>query len=158
MDADMLKHVKRNITRDMQKNYKMWEQMGYEPICQISMDRIAESAATGMYEKLKEKKIGKIDSFLENYGAACQCYYLHRSLHERTDRDTKTAVLLGDYFFGEFSRYMIPVNSPEIIRNFSEKLRKDTIQYIGSRAKKWELDDYIAFVGRIPDELAEETV
>ena len=120
----------------MRQNFRMWEQMGYGPVCEESMQKIAGAASDGLLGSLKKREdkqrlcqeSDRLRRYLDNYMAACQCYYLYRNLHARTDRDTKTAVLLGDYFFGEFSHYLIPIDSPKLIRIFSERLQMETTE------------------------------
>lgn len=186
--------VRQRIAGRMQENYRMWEQMGYGQICETSMEKIAKAASGGLYESLKKRRDKQqilempecLERYLENYGAVCQCYYLYRDLHERTDHDTKTAVLLGDYFFGEFSRYLIPIDSPKLIEIFSRKLQEETGQAVfksrpfqtgrpeteldspkaesdraaeyRNLAKYANLEEYITFVERIPEQFAEELV
>ncbi len=71
--------------------------------------------------------------------AACQCFFLYRKLHGMADQFAERATLLGDWFFSQFSRYLIPIDSVELIDAFSEYLSEDT-QTQGGRA------DYISFV------------
>lgn len=157
---------KEQIAERMQQNYRMWEQMGYGPVCEISMEQIALAASEGLQKSLQKREDKQqilnepkcLERYLQNYEAACQCYYLYRDLHERTDHDTKTAVLLGDYFFGEFSHYLIPIDSPKLIDLFSERLRKETEQVIleNKQAAYRNLEEYTAFVKRIPEQFVEE--
>lgn len=153
MTADGLKRKKRQIARMMQKNIRLWSQMGYGPICDPPMGSIAEAAVSGLNACL-ERTVGprpmdekKIEGWLKNYGAACQCYYLGSCLHQRTDQDTKTAVLLGDYLFGECSRFLIPLNSTRLIELFARRMQEEA----KNRGRN-DLGDYLRFVAGIPEQ------
>lgn len=58
--------------------------------------------------------------------AACQCYYLFRKLHGMVQEKPAWATLLGDYFFSQFSKYLLPLDSVPLIDAFSAYLKKDT--------------------------------
>ena len=59
----------------------------------------------------------------ENLACACQCFFWFRYLHGLKD---STALLLGDYFFSQFSLCLIPIDSTPLIDAFSEFLKKET--------------------------------
>ncbi|SHI03831.1 hypothetical protein SAMN02745823_02077 [Sporobacter termitidis DSM 10068] len=75
--------------------------------------------------------------------AACQCFLYFRRLHGLVLDYPAWATLLGDYFFSQFSKNLIPLDSVSLTDAFSAYLKTD-IQLSGG------VDDYIAFIRRLP--------
>ena len=150
------------VTEMMKEHVSMWKQMGYGDAPLEALNRISCKAIQSLYETIvsrgEEQAISetRMIECLDNYGAACQCYYLFRSLHERCQEDTGTAVLLGDYYFGQFSHFLIPIDSPKLILLFSEQLQKETRQNVDREACPLSMEEYLAFVGQIPEQFVEE--
>ncbi len=81
--------------------------------------------------------------YAEKLAAACQCFYYFRKLHGRVTAHPTCATLLGDYFFSQFSKNIMPLDSVPLTDAFSAYLKKD-IQSPGTIAA------YIAFISGLP--------
>ena len=54
------------------------------------------------------------------YAAACTCFYCFQKLHQAGDA---ASVLLGDYYFAQFSSHLMQLDSPVVVNRFSQRLR-----------------------------------
>ena len=84
--------------------------------------------------------------------AACQSFLLFRLLHREGRTGAPEAVLLGDYFFGLFSRCLIPLDSTWLIERFSGFLREDA--EAGVRQEPFSLPAYRDFVEAVSGRMA----
>lgn len=78
--------------------------------------------------------------YQREFAAACQSFYLFRTLH-RNEENRSANTLLGDYFFSQFSQNLIPLDSVPLIDAFSAYLAKDASK---------EGEDYLDFIGTLP--------
>jgi hypothetical protein len=79
----------------------------------------------------------------DEFAAACQCFYLFRRLHGLVSDYPDWATLLGDYFFSQFSKYLIPLDSVPLIDSFSRFLTHDT-------QSAAEHNEYFDFIRALP--------
>ena len=100
----------------MLEGYKIWENAGLPPLAD-------------------DEKILTDD----NFEAACHCFYLFRKLHEMVNEEPEKATLVGDYFFSEFSKNLIPLDSVWLNDEFAKFLARDTL-------KPASKEEYLAFV------------
>ena len=111
------------------EGYVLWEGSQNPPLS--ANDRYyAVDAAGAVYE----------GPFKHEFAAACQSFYLFRGLHQKTGNRAENT-LLGDYFFSQFSRNLIPLDSVPLIDAFSEYLAKNACN---------EGEDYLVFIGKLP--------
>ncbi|MDR2088667.1 MAG: hypothetical protein LBP73_04860 [Clostridiales Family XIII bacterium] len=96
------------------EGYRLWEAAGLPPPGPDEGDAAAD-AALAMYD----------GPHREAFAAVCRCYRLFRALHMRAEAFPEAATLLGDYFFGVFSCYMVLFDSPPLIRAFAGCLARD---------------------------------
>jgi hypothetical protein len=75
------------------------------------------------------------------FAAACQCFYLFRALHMLAEEFPASATLLGDYFFSQFSRHLIPLDNVPLIDAFSDFLARDVCADDGDDS------GYLEFIG-----------
>ena len=85
--------------------------------------------------------------------AACESFLLFRRLHHEAEEGDAAAILLGDYFFGLFSRCLIPLDSPWLIEQFSVFLREDTEKGVRG-THGFDLERYRQFVKAVSGRLA----
>lgn len=85
--------------------------------------------------------------------AACQSFLLFRALHRSGAPGDPEAVLLGDYFFGLFSRCLIPLDSTWLIEAFSRFLREDAEEGVRQNGP-FNLAGYQSFVEAVSGRLA----
>ena len=77
------------------------------------------------------------------FSAACQCFYLFRKLHGMVADYPEWATLLGDYFFSQFSKNLIPLDSVALTDAFAAFLSADTQSALG-------LEEYLNFIRGLP--------
>lgn len=75
--------------------------------------------------------------------AACQCFYLFRKLHSMLQNYPTWATLLGDYFFSQFSKNLIPIDSVALTDSFSRYLTADT-------QASFNTQEYLSFIRSLP--------
>lgn len=75
--------------------------------------------------------------------AACQCFYYFRMLHRMVDQYPTWSTLLGDYFFSQFSKNLIPLNSTLLTDAFSTFLKNDI-------NNQGDVSEYMAFIQDLP--------
>lgn len=117
------------------EGYKMWDCFGCNPLNEMEKHSVIEQAVRAC----------KTDCHTKDYAAACQCFFLFRKLHYGVGARPETATLLGDYYFSQFSQFLIPIDSPQLIDLFSEYLKKDTKQ-AADGATSFDMDAYLTFV------------
>jgi hypothetical protein len=98
----------------LQEGYRLWEEAGLPPLGRE--ERCAAAAAAGT---------AYCGSYAREFAAACQCFYLFRMLHRLPAAFPESATLLGDWFFSQFSRHLIPLDNVPLILAFSEVLARD---------------------------------
>jgi hypothetical protein len=114
------------------EGYRLWSESGL-PLLPRSERCSVIDAALKAYD-------GKYSA---EFAAACQCFYLFRRLHSLVQQHPTTATLLGDYFFSQFSKNLIPLDSVPLINAFSSFLA-DEIQTQG------DMEGYLDFIGSLP--------
>lgn len=117
----------------LEEGYRLWDESSL-PAQYQSERYFAVDAASAVYQ-------GKYSS---EFAAACQCFYLFRKLHSMIQEYPAMATLLGDYFFSQFSRNLIPLDSVPLINAFSSYLA----------AEIQALDDgegYLDFIGSLSE-------
>ena len=112
--------------------YRLWSD---SPVPELSHSQryIASNMAAQVYR-------GKHSA---EFAAACQCFYLFRKLHTMVEEYPKWATLLGDFFFSQFSKILIPLDNVQLINEFSRFLNSDT-------QSDWELQNYMDFIKSLP--------
>jgi len=114
------------------EGYRLWSESGL-PLPTESERYFAIDAALKAYN-------GK---FSAEFAAACQCFYLFRKLHSLAQQHPAAATLLGDYFFSQFSKNLIPLDSVPLINAFSAFLADDI------KAQD-NMEGYLDFIGSLP--------
>lgn len=117
------------------EGYKMWDCFGCNPLNEMEKHSVIAQAVRAC----------KTDCHTKDYAAACQCFFLFRKLHYGVEARPETTTLLGDYYFSQFSQFLIPIDSPQLIDLFSEYLKKDTKQ-AADGATSFDMDAYLTFV------------
>ena len=112
--------------------YRLWSD---SPVPELTYSQryIASNMAAQVYE----------GEHAAEFAAACQCFYLFRQLHAMVDDYPKWATLLGDFFFSQFSKFLIPLDNVRLIDEFSNFLSKDTQSRQG-------LENYMNFIQGLP--------
>ena len=96
---------------------------------------------------------------LLNLASASQCFFWFRYLHSdvfhnmhsekhKADEFIERATLLGDYFFSQFSLYLIPIDSTPLIDEFSIFLNEES-----SKLMEVSKDKFTAFFERVSEVL-----
>lgn len=116
----------------LDEGYKLWEGSDLPKLPQSEWFLVAERAAQAYSGE-----------YSVQFAAACQCFYLFRSLHRMVEHYPAWATLLGDYFFSQFSKNLIPIDSVDLIEAFSSFLLYDTQSPAST-------DDFICFISRLP--------
>lgn len=124
------------------EGYRMWERFGCIPLNEMEKHVVLEQAVSACQTNAHTKE----------YAAACQCFFLYRKLHHTVDEQPETATLLGDYYFSQFSQFLIPIDSPKLIDLFAEYLKNDTKLAAGGN-KVFDMDAYLAFVTNAAEEI-----
>ena len=124
------------------EGYRMWERFGLDPLNEMEKHKVLGQAVASC----------KTDCHTKYYAAACQCFFLYRKLHYMVEKQPETATLLGDYYFSQFSQFLIPIDSPELIDLFAEYLKKDTKSAVDGK-EAFEMKEYLAFVTSAAEEI-----
>lgn len=124
------------------EGYRMWERFGLIPLNEMEKHTILAQAV----------KSCKSDCHTKDYAAACQCFFLYRKLHHMVDDKPETATLLGDYYFSQFSQFLIPVDSPKLIDLFAEYLKNDT-KVAAAGNTEFDMENYLTFVADAAEEI-----
>ncbi len=122
--------------------YRMWESFGCIPLNEMEKHVVLKQAVLACTK----------DEHTKEYAAACQCFFLYRKLHHTVDEQPETATLLGDYYFSQFSQFLIPIDSPKLIDMFSEYLKWDTKLAVSGN-KEFDMDKYLNFVTTAAEEI-----
>lgn len=114
----------------LREGFALWEEAGLPPL----------------EEELRYREAGLAGELYRGahaleFAAACQCFALFRRLHRRAGQFSGAATLLGDYFFSQFSHYLIPLNSAPLNDAFARYLAEDA----AGRAI-----DYPVFLRKLP--------
>lgn len=99
----------------LSEGYDFWDSLGFPPLSETEREEIPRLvfASTNC-------------DHVASLAAACQSFFLFRTLHNQTEQGSAKAILLGDYFFGIFSKCLIPLDSTWLIDEFSVFLRGET--------------------------------
>lgn len=114
------------------EGYQLWKESGL-PALPPSDRCLAVDAAVGAYT----------GAHAAQFAAACQCFYLFRKLHGMAETYPTWATLLGDYFFSQFSKHLIPIDSVPLIDAFSGFLASDARRQSGT-------ETYLSFIRSLP--------
>ncbi|WP_178138524.1 hypothetical protein [Parasporobacterium paucivorans] len=136
---------KRNLQEKLEAllsdGYGMMAEMGMEPFGEEERSLTAEIFCT--YPDI-EKGL--------NLAAAGQCFYCFCSLHNRIEENETAATLLGDYFFSRFSHFLIPLDSRQLIEEFSLYLQEESKDGVdGNRI--FDTEKYRIFLNHISSEV-----
>jgi hypothetical protein len=92
-------------------------------------------------------------AYSDEFAAACLAFFLFRNLHSRTDEAPSETLLLGDYFFSLFSKFLIPIDSVPLIDAFSNHLAQVTSDTDDADRKPGDAE-YIRFIETLSEVLA----
>ena len=137
--SDVLGHVDALLA----EGYRMWDSFGLIKLSEAEKHEIPQAAALACRKDVHRKE----------YAAACQCFFLFRRLHNQTEEVPEEATLLGDYFFSQFSHYLIPIDSTRLIDLFSEYLKQDT-KCAADGSREFDKEGYLDFVKKAAKEIA----
>ncbi len=98
----------------LSEGYAFWNSLGYPPLSETEREEIPRLVLSSTN-----------CDHAASLAAACQSFFLFRTLHNETQQGSAEAILLGDYFFGVFSKCLIPLDSTWLIDEFSVFLRGD---------------------------------
>jgi hypothetical protein len=121
-----------SVDRILNEGYRLWNESGIQ-LPTASERYIAADGLSGLYDGLNAAELA----------AACQCFYYFRKLHGMVHKYPAWSTLLGDYFFSQFSKNLIPLDSVPLTDAFSAYLKKD-VQLLGG------VKEYIAFIHGLP--------
>lgn len=107
--------LRTEVDKRLSEGYRLWNDSAL-PQLPVSERYLASDEIAAVYN-------GAYDAEL---AAACQCFYLFRKLHCMLQNSPAWATLLGDYFFSQFSKNLIPIDSVELTDSFSRYLTADT--------------------------------
>jgi hypothetical protein len=113
----------------LSEGYRLWEETDLPPLGPWA--RYAAADAAGAVSGGPHRR---------EFAAACQCFYLFRALHLLAEEFPASATLLGDYFFSQFSRHLIPPDNVPLINAFSDFLARDACTDGAG-------GDYLEFIG-----------
>lgn len=97
------------------QGYQLWESLAFPPLTHEEKNQLPLLALEGTHHP-----------HAHYFAAACQSFFLFRTLHGLAKDGQPTAILLGDYFFGIFSQCLIPLDSTWLTLEFSKFLRGDS--------------------------------
>lgn len=126
-----------NVIESLEQGYFLWERFGLEPLSEIEKYSISKYVFD--FYKGRNK---------EDFAIACQCFYLFRKLHKAQGDKLDVETLLGDYFFSRFSHHIIPIDSTELIQEFSKYLSEDILKEVKGNQETGN-DDYLKFIYRV---------
>ncbi len=115
--------------------YVMWERFGCTPLNEMEKHAVLEQAVNACSTNTHTKE----------YAAACQCFFLYRKLHHMVEEQPEKATLLGDYYFSQFSQFLIPIDNTRLIDLFSEYLKNDA-KSAAEGVMEFDMEAYLAFV------------
>lgn len=120
------------VVRLLAEGYRMWSN-SLLPELKYSECYVGSDAAACAYQ----------GAYAIEFAAACQCFYLFRKLHGLVKEYPTWATLLGDYFFSQFSKHLIPLDSVQLTDSFSRYLTRDTQSTQGN-------EEYLDFIRSLP--------
>lgn len=126
------KEYRAEVRALLEEGYTLWNESGL-PVLPQSERFLVSDVAVRAYS----------GEYAAKFAAACQCFYLFRSLHAMAPQYPAWATLLGDYFFSQFSKNLIPIDSVPLIDAFSRFLAKDAQEPAGT-------DAFLSFVESLP--------
>ncbi len=124
---------KARVVALLAEGYCLWSQSPL-PELPYSERYIAADEATRVYRGKNAAELA----------AACQSFYLFRKLHSMAGDYPEWATLLGDYFFSQFSKNLIPLDSVPLTDSFAAYLSADTQSALC-------LEEYLEFIGGLPE-------
>ncbi len=97
-----------------------------------------------------DKKYIAVDKVFENYNGehllnlcvATQSLYWFLSLHDKKDL-TNEKILLGDYFFSQFSLSLIPIDSTKLIDVFSDYIKQSVAK------ETFNQEEFLSFISKV---------
>ena len=125
----------RQVNERLAAGYELWKGYGLPELTVQDLDVVPAHVAT----------VYKDGAFALDYASACQCFYLFRKLHTMVEAYSEQATLLGDYFFSQFSHYLIPIDSTELIAVFSEFLKEDVVRN-RQEENTFSIERYLDFI------------
>lgn len=128
MSAD-LRH---NVEMRLAEGFLFWRESGIGLPTDVERNLAADTLAT-LYHGPNAASLA----------AACQCFFYFRKLHGLIEQYPTWSTLLGDYFFSQFSKNLIPLDSVRLTDAFSEYLKRDVKQ-------QGAVNDYIKFIRGLP--------
>lgn len=102
------------IDMKLAEGYRLWDESGI-PMPLESERNMAVNELAHLYN----------GPYAPDLAAACQCFSFFRKLHGMTGVSPTWATLLGDYFFSQFSKNIIPIDSVLLNDAFSHYLKND---------------------------------
>ena len=121
----------------LSEGYDFWDSLGFPPLNEAEREEIPNLvfASTNC-------------EHVASLAAACQSFFLFRTLHNQMQQGSDKAILLGDYFFGIFSQCLIPLDNTQIIDEFAVFLRGDTQEGVRG-STSFDKEAYCQFVKRM---------
>lgn len=120
------------VDKMLAEGYRLWNESSIH-LPPVSERYIAVDVLAAVYDGLNAAELA----------AACQCFFFFRILHGMVHQYPTWSTLLGDYFFSQFSKNLIPLDSVPLIDAFSGYLKKDIKSPGGVK-------EYIAFIRGLP--------
>ena len=102
------------VDKMLSEGYRLWRQSGLQ-LPSAEERAIAADALASAYDGPHAAELA----------AACQSFHFFRKLHRMSQVSPTWSTLLGDYFFSQFSKYLIPLDSVRLTDTFSAYLKKD---------------------------------
>lgn len=142
MTQNILSPLDNELNILLSEGYQMWERFGCIPLNEMEKHVVLAQAVNSC----------KTDCHTKDFAAACQCFFLYRKLHHMVEEQPETATLLGDYYFSQFSQFLIPIDSTRLIDLFSEYLKKDAKMSVNGN-KEFDMEAYLAFIAKAAEEI-----
>lgn len=120
------------VDKMISEGYRLWKESGI-PFPSVAERYIAADELLFIYDGPNAAELA----------TACQCFYYFRKFHNMVAEYPKWSTLMGDYFFSQFSRYLIPLDSIPLTDAFSAYLKKDI-------ALPTDVREYIKFIRGLP--------
>lgn len=131
MNAKVNEH-REKVDALLTEGYRLWDESDLPSLPQTER-YLAADAAAELYQ-------GKYSA---EFAVACQSFYLFRKLHGLAVQYPAWGTLLGDYFFSQFSKNLIPLDCVPLIDAFSRFLEADAQETLNQ-------EDYLTFIGSLP--------
>lgn len=124
--------LRTEVDKLLSEGYRLWNDSAL-PQLPVSERYIASDEVAAVYNGAHYAELA----------AACQCFYLFRKLHCMLQNYPTWATLLGDYFFSQFSKNLIPIDSVALTDSFSRYLSADT-------QSSFNTQEYLSFIRSLP--------